>query len=56
MWSPVEVEEDLNPAEAASMNREERTLRMWFNSIGCKTHCRSLFGVEVRGLRSGVGR
>lgn len=42
LWANDDAEDD------ASITREERTLRMWLNSLGCATHCHSLFGQEIR--------
>lgn len=29
-------------------SREERTFRMWMNSLGCETNCRNLFSADFR--------
>lgn len=41
-----EVSQDDEQRDEGS--REERTFRMWLNSLGCETYCASLFGEDLR--------
>lgn len=34
---------DFRKEDDAEVTREERTMRMWMNSLGCSTHCKHLF-------------